>query len=915
MKMRRLRRGALLASVSASAILVMTAGGAWAADATISVGGGQTYSNSGSSITGATASPGNNIDASSGSAIKVTGSGATVNITGGTVSGGTGGAGGSGSNPGDTGGSGGNGLGIKVESGAANTTINVSQGATINAGTGGLGGAGGSGGQQGAGGDSASVFIEGGNTTVNNSGTVQVGAGATGAGSGSPLLTAVGIGGDSNSGAGATITNTATGRILGGAGTGIAVDATGATISNSGTISSTGNRAIYITPNGGNTNITNSGTITTSGTNAAAITNEGGIANITNQAGGVISATGGGAAIDVSASAQANHIYNNGTIIGNVKLGWGSDGNHVIYLNSGSLLTGNIIAGASGDGVVSVGQSGSGIATIVGNMGSASAPIWSLNIGNGSTLVFGSDSTINAGALRFVNGGTLDFGKNRVNYNWYGSLGAAETQSGTNYFKTTIDTQAQKHGYLVISIATGNGGTTLFSSGAPIIVPTVVGSVTSGAKYVVVQDASGRAALNLPTVVNSGGYHWTVSSVTGAGQTDTDGVSYGTGYTDIVLTNGGTNAAGTASGTNGAAINALASYSGSNSQLQTLSQAINNLTSDADIQKAGAQLRPEINGGTTQASLGAVNQALGTIQVRTEAVRTSAAEQTGVSSGETLMGLGTWAQGFGSHATQDRREGVDGYGANTYGLAIGADTLVFDSLRAGASLAYARTNVADTGARDGSGQKISSYIATLYGTYTAPRWYVDGTLTYGWHDYDSTRLISIAGAATEVAKASFSGQQYGAKTEFGYPIALGNTTVTPIASLAYNRLNQDGYTETGAAAALSVGSSSTDSIRSGLGSKVSASIGSVEDWSIRPNARAVWLHEFNGKAQDSTSTFVDGGSSFTTSGIKIAQEHFDIGLGLDLVSLRNTTISAKYDADLSDRYVSHTGSVQIRTEF
>jgi len=41
----------------------------------------------------------------------------------------------------------------------------------------------------------------------------------------------------------------------------------------------------------------------------------------------------------------------------------------------------------------------------------------------------------------------------------------------------------------------------------------------------------------------------------------------------------------------------------------------------------------------------------------------------------------------------------------------------------------------------------------------------------------------------------------------------------------------------------------------------------------------------------------------------------DLGIGLDLASVRNTTLSAKYDADLSDRYVSHTGLLQARTEF
>ncbi|WP_096700831.1 autotransporter outer membrane beta-barrel domain-containing protein [Magnetospirillum sp. 15-1] len=433
------------------------------------------------------------------------------------------------------------------------------------------------------------------------------------------------------------------------------------------------------------------------------------------------------------------------------------------------------------------------------------------------------------------------------------------------------------------------------------------------------QDIPGRTASNSLSVINSGGYRWTISQVTGTGQADTDGVSMVNGSNNIVITADHQNAAGAASGTNGAGVAAIASYSGGNAAMTALSQAVNNLTSAAEIEKAGAQLRPSANGATAQAALGAVGQAVNTISVRTDSVRSASAETgggTGVSSGEMLRGLGVWTQAFGSVATQDRRLGIDGYTADTYGLAFGADAKVAEPLRLGLSFAYARTGVDDAGAREGSGQTINSYIGSLYGTYTAPRWYLDGAVTYGHHSYDGTRVINIAGAARQTAKSSYGGNQYGAKAELGVPFAVGaGVTLTPLAGLAYNHLRQDGYTEKDAAAALTVGSSNTDSIKSSLGAKASATIAQWREWNVRPNARAVWSHEFNTKAHDQTSAYVDGGSSFTNTGTDAASESFTLGLGVDLASVRNTTLSAKYDAGLSDRYVSHTGSLQARMEF
>lgn len=664
----------------------------------------------------------------------------------------------------------------------------------------------------------------------------------------------------------------------------------------------------------------------------SAIPNGSAYAEIYNTSTGRISNNGGATAVDLRGNTWEVYLVNAGTITGNVLLGVPTSGDpdnlgdHIVHLLGGSTLVGNIVTPQPDAGNVNIGSTGAGTATITGNIGSDGLPIHNFALANGATLAFTQNSQIYISNLStFYGGGYLNAGTSKIDIFHYDSLLKAnqyrEGSMSVFSFKTTINADSGQHGYFTFTQSTGNGDATrsLFRGQSPTIVATVVGSVATGSKYVIIQDTDGLAGLATPTVVNSGGYRWTVSSVTGAGQTDTDGVSYGTGYTNIVLTNAGSNAAATATGPNGKAVSAIASYAGTNTAMQSLSNAVNNLTSDTEIQKAGAQLRPELNGGTTQASLGAVSQALGTIQARTDSVRAAAADMdggTGISSGESLKGLGVWAQGFGSAATQDRRQDVDGYSADTFGLAFGADARVLDPVRVGLSFAYARTNVDDTGSRDGSGQKINSYIGSLYGTYTANSWYVDGALTYGRHDYDATRVVNFTGATPQVAKASFAGQQYGAKAEFGYPLSVGPAVVTPLASLAYNRLNQDGYTETGAAGAnLTVGSSATDSVRSGLGGKVSTTIAQAGEWNIKPNARAVWLHEFNGSAPDQTSTFVAGGSSFTTSGIKVAQEHFNLGVGLDVASVRNTTVSAKYDADLSDRYVSHTGSLQVRTEF
>ena len=967
----------LLATVSPLTLLAAPAVRAdnGADQATVTVNG-TSYSNNGANIVGATGGAGSGSGwGGDGSAVTVTGSGSRVTLTGGTISGGTGGVGTDGADGGDA-------TALHVDIDADHATVTIGHGTTVTGGTGGTAGTGGSNGS------GFAILVDGTNSTTDNSGTVlggtsttrYFGAAAIG-GAGSSLFNRAngmidggggwgvvlgdtgvlldnagairtsggnqavfvtgGDGGGDGSGQGVTIVNQATGTITGGAGqqtpnapaagSGIMLDNTVSgtvTITNRGTITGgaaegagyVGGAAIDIR-SAGITTIDNYGTLAAGAISDATLPR---IALSLDSAQHAVTFTNQGGSIDggITTSLHGDQLdflggRMNGSIYGNANAAGASTGTGatVSFLAGTTTLTGSI-GQAYGDSI-----------TVQGN-NAYWGPVREIVVANGATLAFGADSNLHAGALSFRNGGTLDLGTHQVHLYRYAGLGVSGTDSGAIGLRTTIDTNAGSHGTLVMTEIDGTASP-LFASNAPTITPVVIGSVATGARYIVIQDSNGRAVANLPSVVNGGGYRWGVTSVetaTGSTATDSDGFAFrnsgsaaGGDTTNIVLTALERNAAGTAGASGavgGAAVQALAGYGGNNNGLLALSQAVNNLTAPADIQRAGAQLRPETATNTAQATMGAVTQAVNTIVARTDAVRTAAAGYgTGIATGETPVGLGIWGQAFGATASQDKRAEIDGYDSDTVGLAFGGDLKVVGPLRVGLSFAYARTNVDSTGDRSGSGQEIDSYVTSLYSSYSARRWYLDTSLTYGYHQYDSTRAVTFAAGNAQSLTASYGGQQFGARAEAGVPLPLGRVLVTPLVSLAYNNLRQDGYSERGGAAALVVGSSSTDSLRSGLGAKLSSKAATIGNWEIRPNARAVWLHEFDGSAPTLTAGYVAGGSAFTTPGNDTATEHVDLGVGLDLASVRDITLSARYDADLADRYVGHSGSLQVRAEF
>jgi outer membrane autotransporter protein len=336
-------------------------------------------------------------------------------------------------------------------------------------------------------------------------------------------------------------------------------------------------------------------------------------------------------------------------------------------------------------------------------------------------------------------------------------------------------------------------------------------------------------------------------------------------------------------------------------------------SSIGDIEKAAQQLRPEINNAAFQAAMGVTDRIFGLVEIHlAETHLASLTGKSGVATGEQPNGAGVWLQGFGFRGDQDKRKSVDGYTADAYGFAFGTDTLVgAGNLRVGGAFSYGQSNIDDKGVNNGNKTDIDSYQATLYGSLLLDGWYLNGTLGLGKHSYDSKR-IALGG----VINGSHDAWQYTAKVDAGWPLKVGSATITPVAALTCSRLDQDSYTESGVGA-LHINSSDTDSFRSGLGAKALLPLheGAVN---AGLEVRAIWNHEFADTAQDTTASFVGGGSSFTTSGVDPAHDSAYLGASLRLSGGDKDvqqSLLLSYDAEIKNQYLSHTALLQARFDF
>ncbi|MDA0781263.1 MAG: autotransporter domain-containing protein [Rickettsiales bacterium] len=750
---------------------------------------------------------------------------------------------------------------------------------------------------------------------INNSGTIQNSSTGAAINVVTDLSTATGI-----------ITNSGLVQSVGNA---IVVADMDGTITNSGTIKSTGaaTSAISMTTfTGANLTsdnyINNSGLITAAGTAATVILGDaatGAGDGITNS--GTISNTGTGGVITLASSNDGDEtitITNTGNITAASATNsaiLGSTGVDTLNWHGGS-ITGTIdLDGDNGD-VINVGDSSTDSITTGGEV---STDI--VNVDNGTFSVghkfnmegTGKDFIIDQGATTVVTaavaiddagGATVDFDNNgtlKVNSDVTFTIDGTYDQSASAALQVGITSGTADDSDKVVST-----GAATFVNGADIsAIVNTTNYVATGTTYDIFEDNSGGAitatAANLDVTDDSYILSFAASLTTTDVANDT-----------LTLTATRANTYNSASSlANESAVGAALEAIGvtTDAGILAIQAELDNFTTAAQIESSLATLNPEMSGAINAAATAAAEAGFGVVGNRLDQL--AGISGTGVAAGGMSYNHGVWGEVFGTAADQNDRDGVKGYQADTLGFGIGADTALSEETKVGASFAYASTE-ADSANGD---TDIDSYQLSLYGTHDYGKWFTDGLLGFTMNKFDTTRNI-VVGTISNQAKGDFDGQQYTAKIGAGYKMDVeGGLNVTPVASLKYNYLALDSYTETGSAQALTVDNEDLHSLKTDIGVKLNYPIvdGSM---TYIPEISTSWTYDLIGDEQEAKNNFVGvAATQFTTKGADVAQHQFNVGLGLDVLAQDNVTVSFDYDWASKEDYNSHSGAVKARFAF
>lgn len=380
-------------------------------------------------------------------------------------------------------------------------------------------------------------------------------------------------------------------------------------------------------------------------------------------------------------------------------------------------------------------------------------------------------------------------------------------------------------------------------------------------------------------------------------------------------------AAGALDGLNGSATGQMA-------DVITELQAMTPAQQTAALQK----IAPETSSALGMATSQVVGGVLDAVAVRLEGIRTQGfttsladdlangkpvmlaanGESSGLLSGDPSLRHSLWLKAFGALGDQDMKDGFAGYDAETAGMAIGSDMLVANGWVVGGAFTYASTDVSMNDFRSGDSATIDSYQLTAYSSRDFGRWYLEGMAAYALQSYETARNTGMTG----VAQGDFDGDVWGVRLTGGMPLALGaNYTVTPLAGLEYNRLKQDGYTETGAGAlSLQIDGVTAERLRSLIGVKLGTEY-LVKSYTMRPSVQVGWRHDFMDDGIDSTATFTGGGATFTTAGQDLEEDTISLGVGVNMSKSDRFLLSVQLDTEQASGYSAYAGQVVAQWKF
>ena len=263
----------------------------------------------------------------------------------------------------------------------------------------------------------------------------------------------------------------------------------------------------------------------------------------------------------------------------------------------------------------------------------------------------------------------------------------------------------------------------------------------------------------------------------------------------------------------------------------------------------------------------------------------------GRSGGDLVVGQSSaWAQGMFNHAKM-----TGGFKSDTAGFSAGVETNLTDEIKAGFGYAYASTGIKTSRSKT----DVDTNTGFVYGEYAPNALYVNAMLGFGRSDYDDkTKMSGMSN--------SFKADTYSARVAAGYDLGM----LTPEAALRFTAVRQKAYTDDLGAR---VAAKNLNTATMVVGAKAAKTF-TVGKYAVEPEAKAALTYDIARPNEDRAVTLPDG-TSYIAAGEKLNRLGFEIGAKAAVRLTNEVELSVSYDGAFKERYIDHTGLINLKVGF
>lgn len=331
------------------------------------------------------------------------------------------------------------------------------------------------------------------------------------------------------------------------------------------------------------------------------------------------------------------------------------------------------------------------------------------------------------------------------------------------------------------------------------------------------------------------------------------------------------------------------------------------LSTASAFQTAASQATPELT-----------NENIQIIQLLTQTVVDVApmwSNLRGRSSGDAMLYQPgkMWVKPYWASMTQNEQSTVNGFNATAYGVVAGKDIELSNDWMLGGALAAGGDHIKGKSVLNGQTINSNAFQGMLYGSKKLPnQFYVAGQGLVGYEDNNTSRAIPLYAST---AKGSYNSWFTNFRAEGGWStnVFSPNLVFTPQIDASYLFINQESYHESGSPMALAVAANNNSSLVLGVYGNGAYHATSLQDqYNLTLTAYVGVADDLINSQPQVTSTFVAGGSSFSTYGVEPNEAVFRGGVGLNLASPTKPLIAQlNYDVQAGNNARSGVGVATI----